>query len=55
MGELALDRAQVVGEDIKANIKRLPIDRVPKEFRSFHKDQKDTPTSELGAALNDGR
>lgn len=53
--ELALDRAQIVGEAIKANVNRLPIDKVPEEFRSFHKDHKERSTSELWAALDDGR
>lgn len=53
--ELALGRAQVVGEAITANVNRLPIDKVPEEYRSFHKDNKATRTDGLWRILNDGR
>lgn len=53
--ELALDRAQVVGEAITANVNRLPIDKVPEAYRGFHKDNKEPPATGLWAALNDGR
>lgn len=53
--ELALDRARVVGDAISANVNRLPLSRVPKHFREFHKDHKPVSKSELWAALNDDR
>lgn len=53
--ELALDRARVVRMVIEDNVNRLPIEKVPEQFREFHKDHKPVSKSGLWAALSDDR